>query len=77
MRTRVEQLFLKVKIFLRKPQYTNKVFCIGYNKTGTTSCGKALELLGDRKEDLLSIRISEPGSFKKNNNIFGQVNSNC
>ena len=35
-----------LKVFLRRPNYSNKVFCIGYNKTGTTSCGKAFRLLG-------------------------------
>lgn len=29
-----------------KPNYNNKVFCIGFNKTGTTSLGKSLEILG-------------------------------
>jgi len=39
------QLF---KLVFRKPSYTSKVFCIGYNKTGTTSLGKSLGLLGFR-----------------------------
>ena len=33
---------------LRKSSYEPKVFCIGYNKTGTTSLGKSFELLGYR-----------------------------
>ena len=36
------------KLFFIKPDYGPKVFCIGYNKTGTTSLGKSLELLGYR-----------------------------
>lgn len=38
-----------VKSFLlnfKKKKYNAKVFCIGYNKTGTTTLGKSLELLG-------------------------------
>lgn len=45
----------KVKLFrdriveaLLPKEYAPKVFCIGYNKTGTTSLGKSLELLGFR-----------------------------
>jgi hypothetical protein len=33
---------------LRKTRYNGKVFCIGFNKTGTTSLGKSLEILGYR-----------------------------
>jgi hypothetical protein len=36
----------EVQVFFRKPSRGPKVFCIGFNKTGTTSLGKALELLG-------------------------------
>lgn len=52
MRTKIKKLlsnFLTKLISLfRKPVYSNKVFCIGYYKTGTTSCGKAFEILGYR-----------------------------
>jgi hypothetical protein len=46
-------LAARTKIFwatirLRQPRYDGKVFCIGFNKTGTTSCGKAFGLLGLR-----------------------------
>jgi hypothetical protein len=34
------------KLKFRKPKYDSKVFCIGYNKTGTTTIGKAFEMLG-------------------------------
>lgn len=40
-----KQYFLSV---LRPQKYGSKIFCIGYNKTGTTSLGKALTLLGYR-----------------------------
>lgn len=30
----------------KKPSYGPKVFCIGFNKTGTTTVGKAFEMLG-------------------------------
>jgi hypothetical protein len=35
-----------LKLKYKKPNYGSKVFCIGYNKTGTTSLGRSLELLG-------------------------------
>lgn len=37
-----------LKLVFRKEQYDAKIFCIGYNKTGTTTLGKSLELLGYR-----------------------------
>lgn len=48
MRIKINQLIYQFQIWFRKPSYSAKVFCIGYNKTGTTSCGKAFELLGYR-----------------------------
>jgi len=36
------------QLALREPGYTGKIFCIGYNKTGTSSLGKSLEMLGYR-----------------------------
>ncbi len=41
-------LYKNAELALRKPQYTSKVFCIGYNKTGTTTLGQALDMLGYR-----------------------------
>lgn len=38
----------EAQIYFRKPSKTPKVFCIGFNKTGTTSVGGALEMLGYR-----------------------------
>jgi len=37
---------LKTKVY--KSNFGPKVFCIGYNKTGTTTVGKSLEILGFR-----------------------------
>ncbi len=39
-------LFKEIKLYFKKPVYNSKVFCIGYNKTGTTTLGKSLEQLG-------------------------------
>ena len=36
----------KITLAFSKPVYDSKVFCIGFNKTGTTSCGKAIQTLG-------------------------------
>ncbi|MFK8184905.1 MAG: sulfotransferase [Phormidesmis sp.] len=35
-----------LRLYFRKPEYKSKVFCIGFNKTGTTSLGRALKELG-------------------------------
>lgn len=35
-----------ILLLLRKPNGGPKVFCIGYNKTGTTTIGRSLKLLG-------------------------------
>lgn len=35
-----------MNLVFKKPNYNSKVFCIGYNKTGTTSLGRSLEMLG-------------------------------
>ncbi|MBR9921968.1 MAG: hypothetical protein GYB31_14100 [Bacteroidetes bacterium] len=40
--------FDKLISFFRRPKYKNKVFCIGYNKTGTTSFGAGMKVLGYR-----------------------------
>lgn len=39
---------IKRKLFFwfRKSKYDSKVFCIGFNKTGTTTLGKSFEILG-------------------------------
>lgn len=39
------KLFVLSTVF-RKKQYDSKIFCIGFNKTGTTSFGLALKKLG-------------------------------
>ena len=42
------RIYKRILIALTKEKYNAKVFCIGFNKTGTTSLGKSLELLGYR-----------------------------
>jgi len=44
----IKKRFVNLMIMLRRPRYNAKVFCIGFNKTGTTTVGKSLELLGYR-----------------------------
>lgn len=44
----LRKMYKHLKLMSRKKDYSSKVFCIGYNKTGTTSLGKALQLLGYR-----------------------------
>lgn len=53
-------------IGLRKPEYNSKVFCIGYNKTGTTTIGKSLEMLGYRNTSFNKKVFSK---YYKNNKI--------
>ena len=52
MISRIKEFLLKIKFeiafLFSKPAYTPKIFCIGYNKTGTTTIGKSLEILGYR-----------------------------
>lgn len=38
----------RIALGFRKEKYDAKVFCIGYNKTGTTALGKSFEMLGLR-----------------------------
>lgn len=42
----IKHKIVTLKLMLRSSEYKGKVFCIGYNKTGTTSLGKSLEMLG-------------------------------
>jgi hypothetical protein len=60
-------LFLETKKRYMEP-LTNKVFGIGLNKTGTTSLGKALEILGYQNHtsvDLKSLRNFRNGKLEK------------
>lgn len=41
-------IYKNARIILMKQKYDDKVFCIGFQKTGTTSIGSALEILGYR-----------------------------
>lgn len=40
--------FIHANLWFRKKDFGPKIFCIGYNKTGTTSLGQALRMLGYR-----------------------------
>jgi hypothetical protein len=44
----VANWYKRVSLLWRKERYDAKVFCIGYNKTGTTTLGKSFEMLGLR-----------------------------
>ncbi|TVR39131.1 MAG: hypothetical protein EA392_07245 [Cryomorphaceae bacterium] len=48
MKDFLKNLLDRFALTFRKEQYGPKVFCIGYNKTGTTTLGKSLEMLGYR-----------------------------
>ena len=43
-----KDISFKIELALQKPKYNSKVFCIGYNKTGTSSLGQSLRMLGYR-----------------------------
>lgn len=45
-KSQLANLFWELKTHFRKPIKGPKVFCIGFHKTGTTSLGEALKLLG-------------------------------
>lgn len=47
---KVLDYFLDLALVFRKSKYDSKVFCIGYNKTGTTTLGKSFEELGLRNK---------------------------
>lgn len=42
----IKNILFDIVLFFRKETYSGKVFCIGYNKTGTTSLGESLRILG-------------------------------
>ncbi|PKD16742.1 hypothetical protein APR41_08015 [Salegentibacter salinarum] len=62
-------LKIKKKIVLKtlKPQYNSKVFCIGFQKTGTTTLGKSLEILGYNHSSFDHTLYLK--HYKKNRNI--------
>lgn len=62
LKKRIKKQLELFKSFCRKPSYTNKVFCVGFNKTGTTTIGKSLEMLGYRN---LSFNSKIYSHFKK------------
>jgi hypothetical protein len=55
-----------LNLWLRRPVYNSKIFCIGYNKTGTTSVGKSIEALGFRHS---SFNKKVWRDFYANNNL--------
>jgi hypothetical protein len=48
VKEKLRVILYEIKFVLNKPTYSNKIFCIGYNKTGTTTVGKAFSMLGYR-----------------------------
>lgn len=48
MATMASKVLRWTRLRLQQPRYDGKVFCIGYNKTGTTSVGAGLAMLGLR-----------------------------
>ena len=43
-----KRIVRRVEHELVRPKYNGKVFCLGFNKTGTTSFGEAMKLMGYR-----------------------------
>ena len=62
----VHNFLKRIELAFRQPKYNSKVFCIGYNKTGTTTLGKSLEMLGYRHS---SFNKKVWRKFYKNNEI--------
>ncbi len=58
------------KAILRKSDYGGKVFCIGFNKTGTTSLGKSLAQLGYRNFSFNRVIWREKYADKKIKDIL-------
>jgi hypothetical protein len=46
LKNKIKRKLRKLRLFFKKENYGPKVFCIGFNKTGTTTLGKSLEMLG-------------------------------
>jgi len=44
--------------------YTGKIFCIGFQKTGTSSIGKALEILGYRTCGAVALQEQDPTKIR-------------
>lgn len=62
----IKERFRELRLSFRKPTYTGKVFCIGYNKTGTTTLGKSFEMPGYRNS---SYNRKVYHQYYKNNQI--------
>lgn len=48
LKSTIKQTLLDTRLFFTTEKYDGKVFCIGYNKTGTTTLGQSLKMLGYR-----------------------------
>ncbi|MFP5470709.1 MAG: sulfotransferase [Bacteroidia bacterium] len=48
LKKKIRKIIRAIQLFFIKERYNSKVFCIGFNKTGTTTIGKSLEILGYR-----------------------------
>ena len=46
VREKIKSIYKKLNLLFVPEKYNSKVFCIGYNKTGTTSLGESLIILG-------------------------------
>jgi hypothetical protein len=66
MKEKLKDILHHILLFFRRPKYDAKVFCIGYNKTGTTTLGKSLEMLGYRNS---SFNKKVWRKYYKNNEI--------
>lgn len=62
----IKEFLEDFRTIFKRSDYSAKVFCIGYNKTGTTSCGRAFELLGYRN---LSFKYKVWRGYYKNKEI--------
>ncbi|MCK6649473.1 MAG: hypothetical protein L6Q66_07445 [Bacteroidia bacterium] len=74
IKKKVQKIFEK----LRRSNYGPKVICIGFNKAGTTSCGKAFELLGYRNlsfDPFIWRELYKKGKLKELMNIASKYDS--
>jgi hypothetical protein len=51
---KLKEILFRLRTIITVPKYNAKVFCIGYNKTGTTTVGKCFQLLGYRNASFSS-----------------------
>ena len=63
---RLHRVYIRLTFAFRKTKYNGKIICIGFNKTGTTSLGRSLEMLGYRHS---SFNKKVWGKYYNNNKI--------